>query len=116
MRNLRIECLRVLEMNLRGYHILNVGSGNLLSVNQIVNTIRAEIAPLFDVQYHSGNNLDVSSFKLDLHKMKELVGNFVCVPFEEGLKRTYDWYQSKLFGQIFRQSANSVLKSKNPNL
>ena len=103
-------------MNLRGYHILNVGSGNLLSVNQIVNTIRAEIAPLFDVQYHSGNNLDVSSFKLDLHKMKELVGNFVCVPFEEGLKRTYDWYQSKLFGQIFRQSANSVLKSKNPNL
>ena len=84
---------KLIKDEFQGYHVLNVGSGTLLSVNQIVSTIRNKYVQSFKTQYIRTNSLDVKSFKLDLAKLSSLIGDFSFTSFEEGLDKTYSWYK-----------------------
>lgn len=77
------------------YEVLNIGSGELLSVNEIARTIKDRLVNNFEWEYHKVNNLDVSSFKLDLNKLQSILGGFNYTTFEKGLNLTYEWYQNK---------------------
>ena len=77
------------------YCVLNIGSGELLSVNKIAQTIKSKFYPQFEYKHISVNNLDVSSFKLDLQKLNGVIGDFDFTSFEKGLSLTKEWYDSK---------------------
>lgn len=77
------------------YEVLNIGSGNLLSVNNIADTIKNKLVSTFEWDYRQVNNLDVSSFKLDLSKLHKILGDFTFTSFDEGLNLTYEWYRNK---------------------
>lgn len=77
------------------YEVLNIGSGDLLSVNEIVGNIKNKLVSTFEWEYRQVNNLDVSSFKLDLSKLHSILGEFTFTSFDEGLNLTYDWYRNK---------------------
>ena len=77
------------------YEVLNIGSGSLLSVNEITETIKNKLVSTFEWDYRQVNNLDVSSFKLNLSKLHSIFGNFNYTSFDEGLDLTFEWYQNK---------------------
>lgn len=77
------------------YEVLNIGSGDLLSVNEIAGNIKNKLVSTFEWEYRQVNNLDVSSFKLDLSKLHSILGEFTFTSFDEGLNLTYDWYRNK---------------------
>lgn len=77
------------------YLVINIGSGMLLSVNQIAASIRDKYAKNFETKYIKTNSLDVKSFRLNTRKLLSLLGDFEFTSFEEGLKKTYDWYRER---------------------
>lgn len=81
--------------NVKGYTVVNLGSGQLLSVNDIAQSIKDGYYVNFKWNYKLNNKLDVSSFVLNLNKLKQLVPGFVFTSFEEGLSKTIDWYKSR---------------------
>ena len=85
--------MNLIEQEWLDYKVINVGSGNLLSVNQIVNYIK-DLCPDFVWGYKNSNVLDVKNFKLDLSMLKEIV-QIPTTEFLEGLRKTKEWYLSK---------------------
>lgn len=77
------------------YEVLNIGSGELLSVNEIAETIKDKLVSTFEWDYRQLNNLDVSAFKLDLSKLRSILGHFNFTLFDKGLDLTYAWYRNK---------------------
>jgi nucleoside-diphosphate-sugar epimerase len=77
------------------YEVLNIGSGELLSVNEIAETIKDKLVSTFEWDYRQLNNLDVSAFKLDLSKLHSILEDFNYTSFDEGLDLTFEWYQNK---------------------
>lgn len=73
------------------YEVLNIGSGELLSVNEIAETIKDKLVSTFEWNYRQLNNLDVSAFKLDLSKLHSILGHFNFTSFDKGLDLTYAW-------------------------
>ena len=78
-----------------GYNVLNIGSGALLSVNQIADAIHTQFAKSFQTKYIKTNALDVKSFKLNTKKLLSLLGTFEFTSFEDGLEKTYNWYKAR---------------------
>lgn len=76
------------------YEVLNIGSGELLSVNEIAETIKDKLVSTFEWDYRQLNNLDVSTFKLDLSKLHSILGHFNFTSFDKGLDLTYAWYRN----------------------
>lgn len=75
------------------YRVLNIGSGNLLSVNQIVNAIKM-MYPEFKWDYKESNQLDVSDFKLNLSLLKDFL-DWPLTSLSDGLIKTKKWYESR---------------------
>lgn len=84
---------QLIEKEWKDYQVLNVGSGELLSVNQIVNHIK-ELCPNFDWRYKDSNALDVQEFKLNLSSLNEVL-NIAMTKIGDGLAKTMDWYKKR---------------------
>lgn len=82
--------------NVKGYTVVNLGSGQLMSVNDIAQSIKENYFDTFKWSYKLNNKLDVSSFKLNLNRLKQLIPGFVFTPFEDGLSKTIEWYKSRI--------------------
>lgn len=65
--------------------VINVGSGELLTINTILNTIK-QYYPNFTWEYNSPKELDVRDFALDLSKLNSIIPHRKFYSFEEGLK------------------------------
>lgn len=74
--------------------VVNIASNQLLSVNQIVNSVKGLI-PSFTWEYKDSSKLDVSRFALNNTKLLSLIGDYKFTPFEEGLSITYNWLIKK---------------------
>ncbi len=78
------------------YTVVNVGSGQLLSVNDIVGVIKEKINDSFVGTYKKANSLDVQDFRLNLSKLSKLIGEFEYTSIEEGIEKTREWYKNRL--------------------
>jgi len=77
----------------KDYQVLNVGSGELLSVNQIVDNIKG-ICPSFQYKHKEANSLDVKDFKLSLSELHSAV-EVKPTTLQEGLEKTIIWYKKR---------------------
>jgi len=84
----------LIKKSIYKYEVLNIGSGELLSVNGIAETIKDKLVSTFEWEYRQLNNLDVSAFKLDLSKLHSILGHFNFTTFDKGLDLTYAWYRN----------------------
>lgn len=73
--------------------IINVGSGQIASVNQILEAVQ-KLDPSFSWEYKEGSRLDVSYFVLDTTLLRSIIGQYDFVSLDEGIKRTYDWVKT----------------------
>ena len=70
--------------------VINIGSGILLSVNEIVDAVHS-LVPSFKAEHAEAQQFDASHFELNTNKLKSIIGDYPFTSFEEGLQKTYCW-------------------------
>ncbi len=80
---------RLLEKGVSN-QVINIGSGMLLSVNEIAEAVSA-LVPHFMTEYADAKQFDASHFELDTNKLLDLIGDYQFTPFIDGLQKTYLW-------------------------
>lgn len=84
--------MKLIENWKEQYTVVNVGSGQLLSVNDIVGVIKEKINEKFFGTYKMANYLDVQDFRLNLSRLRKFIGEFEYTRIEEGIETTWNWY------------------------
>ena len=70
--------------------VINVGSGQLLSVNEIVENVK-HYEPAFEFVYKESQQHDASHFELNTTKLRALIGAYPFTDIEQGMLKTYKW-------------------------
>lgn len=70
--------------------VINIGSGTLLSVNEIAEAVRS-LVPSFKAEHVDAKQFDASHFELNTDKLKNIIGEFAFTSFSDGLQKTYYW-------------------------
>lgn len=70
--------------------VINIGSGCLKTVNEIVEMVK-RFVPEFQWKHTDKQQFDVSHFELNTSKLQSMIGAYAFTSFEEGMRRTFDW-------------------------
>lgn len=90
--------MKLIEKWKKHYSVINVGSGQLLSVNDIVSEIKNEVNASFNWSYKKANTLDVQDFKLNLNKLMIVLGDYKFTSLYDGIMKTQKWYTQRFNG------------------
>ena len=74
--------------------VINVATGGRISLNMLFRTIRDLVGGSGEPKYAEPRAGDVADSQADITRAREILGYQPIVPFEEGLRRTVDWYRS----------------------
>jgi len=74
--------------------IINVATGGRISLNQLFRTMRELIGESVEPTYSDPRPGDVRDSQADIGKARRLLGYEPTVSFEEGLRRTVEWYRT----------------------
>lgn len=76
--------------------VFNIGSGKSITVNQLVDELNeilgSDITPVHETEREG----DIKHSLADISKASEVLGYVPEVEFEDGLKKTIDWYRKNL--------------------
>jgi nucleoside-diphosphate-sugar epimerase len=86
--------LRACEAPKASGQVINVATGDRISLNQLFQSMRRLIGVDVEPQYQSLRAGDVRDSQADIRKAREILGYQPLVPFEEGLRLTVDWYRT----------------------
>lgn len=84
----------LLEKNVHN-EIINIASGCVMSVNEILNVID-QILPGFKWNYSKASAFDVHNFELNTAKLTSLIGPFPFTSFRKGMLLTIDWLKEEI--------------------
>ena len=70
--------------------IINIGSGTLLSVNEITDAVR-ELVPDFKATHEAAQQFDASHFELNTDKLRSIIGDYLFTSLKDGLTKTHEW-------------------------
>ena len=73
--------------------VFNVGTGQRISLNQTLELLRRISDKSLDAKYDPPREGDIRDSLADISGAKQQLGYEPTVLFEEGLERTYRWYQ-----------------------
>jgi UDP-N-acetylglucosamine/UDP-N-acetyl-alpha-D-glucosaminouronate 4-epimerase len=74
--------------------VINVATGGRISLNDLFRAMRAITGGTVEPAYAEPRAGDVRDSQADIAKAKRLLGYQPSVSFEEGLRRTVEWYRS----------------------
>jgi nucleoside-diphosphate-sugar epimerase len=86
--------LRACEAPNASGEVINVATGGRISLNTLFRTMRDVIGSDVEPVYEEGRQGDVRDSQADIRKARELLGYEPTVSFEEGLRRTIEWYRT----------------------
>jgi nucleoside-diphosphate-sugar epimerase len=86
--------LRACEAPGASGQIINVATGGRISLNTLFREMRQIIGADVEPTYADPRQGDVRDSQADVRKARELLGYQPTVSFEEGLKRTIEWYRT----------------------
>jgi len=72
------------------YIVLNVGSGQIISINRLLHDIK-NLIPSFTWNYVERIKTDVERFELDTTKLLSMIEPYKYTPFTKGLENTFNW-------------------------
>jgi len=75
--------------------VINVATGARISLNQLFGALRELIGSAVTVNYAPVRSGDVKDSQADITRAKQLLGYTPLVSFEEGLRRTVEWYRKE---------------------
>ncbi|MEZ0324028.1 MAG: GDP-mannose 4,6-dehydratase [Hydrogenothermaceae bacterium] len=83
----------ILAMKDVGYEIINLGGGkNPISLKHVINTIENYLGKKAVIDYRPFHKADLKETWADITKAEKILGWKPKVSFEEGIKRTVEWY------------------------
>ena len=74
--------------------VINVATGGRISLNQLFRTVRDLVGARVEPIYAAPRAGDVRDSQADIQKARQLLGYEPQVSFDEGLKKTVDWYRT----------------------
>jgi nucleoside-diphosphate-sugar epimerase len=74
--------------------VINVATGGRISLNELFRTLRDIIGGTMEPEYLPERAGDVRDSQADIGKAKQILGYSPVIPFDEGLRRTVEWYKS----------------------
>jgi UDP-glucuronate 4-epimerase len=77
-----------------GYQIFNIGKGSGTSLNDFIDLVQKHVGKPARIQELPDQPGDVPYTCADVSKAERLLGYSSIVPFEEGIRRTVEWYQT----------------------
>ena len=86
--------LRACEATGASGEVINVATGGRISLDQLFRTIRDLVGARVDPIYADPRPGDVRDSQADIEKARRLLGYEPTVSFDEGLKKTDEWYRS----------------------
>jgi nucleoside-diphosphate-sugar epimerase len=86
--------LRACEAKGASGEVINVATGGRISLNQLFHTIRDLVGARVDPIYADPRPGDVRDSQADIGKARRLLGYEPTVSFDEGLKKTVQWYRA----------------------
>jgi nucleoside-diphosphate-sugar epimerase len=86
--------LRACEAPGASGEIINVATGGRISLNDLFKEMRKIVGATVDPIHAEPRQGDVRDSQADIRKAKEILGYEPTVSFEEGLKRTIEWYRT----------------------
>ena len=75
--------------------VINVATGGRVSLNELFRSMRTLIGATVEPTYAEDRPGDVRDSQADISKARRLLGYEPIVDFEEGLRRTVEWYRSE---------------------
>jgi nucleoside-diphosphate-sugar epimerase len=72
----------------------NVGTGHAVSLNQVLQMLQKSSGKPLETKYEPCREGDIRDSLADIRLAKEFLGYEPTVLFDEGLERTYAWYQA----------------------
>jgi len=84
--------LKAIDSDATG-EVLNVGCGQSIEINGLVHDINQALGTKIEPEYTDPRPGDVPHSKADISKARSLINYDPQIGFEEGLKKTIDWYQ-----------------------
>lgn len=83
----------ILAMKDVGYEIINLGGGkNPISLKTVIQTIQKYLNKEAVIEYRPFHKADLKETWADITKAEKILGWKPKISFEEGIKRTIDWY------------------------
>ena len=73
--------------------VFNIGVGGRFSLNQTVELLNKISGKQLDAKYEPPRDGDIRDSQADIKRAREFLGYDPQVSFEEGLRRTFEWYQ-----------------------
>jgi nucleoside-diphosphate-sugar epimerase len=86
--------LRACEAPGASGEIINVATGGRISLNALFETMRRIVGVELQPVYAEARTGDVRDSQADISKARNLLGYEPTVSFEEGLRRTIEWYRT----------------------
>jgi nucleoside-diphosphate-sugar epimerase len=86
--------LRACEAPGASGEVINVATGGRISLNQLFRAMRNLVERTVEPTYAEARLGDVKDSQADITKAHRLLGYQPIVSFEEGLKRTIEWYRT----------------------
>ncbi len=74
--------------------VMNVATGSRISINALFRALRDLLGARVEPVYAPARRGDVRDSQADISKARRLLGYQPTVGFEEGLKKTVDWYRT----------------------
>jgi nucleoside-diphosphate-sugar epimerase len=74
---------------------INIGTGNRVSLNQVLQMLQKIAGKTVEVKYEPAREGDIRDSLADIQLAREFLGYDPPVLLEEGLERTYAWYQEQ---------------------
>ncbi|HEX5475604.1 MAG TPA: SDR family oxidoreductase [Vicinamibacterales bacterium] len=86
--------LRACEAPKASGEIINVATGGRISLNELFAVMRDVVGATVTPSYADSRAGDVRDSQADISKARRLLGYEPVVSFEDGLRRTMDWYRA----------------------
>ena len=74
--------------------VFNVGTSGRVSLNDVLNVLGKISGTPLKAKYDPPRDGDIRDSQADITQAREVLGYEPLVTFEEGLKRTFDWYKA----------------------
>ena len=88
------ETLRACEAREASGKVFNGGTGARVTLNEVLKLLGKITGKQIQAQYDPPREGDIRDSQADISLARRLLGYEPLVPFEEGLKRTWEWYKS----------------------
>jgi UDP-N-acetylglucosamine/UDP-N-acetyl-alpha-D-glucosaminouronate 4-epimerase len=90
--------LRACEAGGASGEVINVATGGRISLNELYHTMKKLVGATVDPVYVDTRAGDVRDSQADIAKARRILGYEPVVSFEEGLRRTVEWYRTATAG------------------